>query len=1129
MPVNTHPSRRIFISYANKLFGRTGGEIAHRLRAEFRSAGFQTWMDIEENRPGSRPYRGDFKIIEDALAWCDTMVVVLADGAYFCEACEKEANWAARAGKPILLVNTDESRPLPIYLSGRSWRRYPDELNSLLADLALDPPQVFRGSDRPNYDTVPLLPPNFVSRVRALSALRSSVVDSGSGRVIVVSGSAGIGKSALVSALCRDESVQSKFPDGTGWISIGREWNGQPFTLKADIASALGRDISAGYGRISNEYPRACDAGYQTVMREMAALVVIDDIWNLEHVKPLLIEAPHCCFLCTTRDWSIAEALSDLTIQVDALDAGEARELLALCSGKEQTALPSEAETVLHVCGGLPGSLTQIGAALRDVGPGDWRKTTQFLEAGQPSAITTIKMAVDSLPAEIRKRYWKLAVLVEDMTAPPVVLRMLWTVDEAEARRTARLLVDRGLASLVQPSGGIRLHDLQLDYARSCYTDQKALNLIHWALRASAEPIALRPEEFGSQIVGRLLPHKDVPSIGELIGDICVGIPRPWLRPVWPSLRAPAAEVVRTLQFASPGVFLTEDGLRAISPCDIQTFRVWDLESGAELYRIEGHRGSPCGHVVAADHHRVFSAFQDGTIKVWDLKTKQELRTLKGHLGLVTGVVMTLGGRAGSISRDRTLKIWDLDTGRELWTTGLHAKYPRDVIITADGGQAVSASFDGRVQVWDLESGRELPVPSEVNHGRLLGLAETSDGRVGISATTLGDLKIWDFATGRVIRTLKGHSHRVSGIATTSDKRYAISASADGMLKVWDLHSGVNVRTLNANSGQALRVSVTADGRRTAATYVDNAVRVWDLAGRQQSLDVQAHSNFVSAVAVTADGRRVVSASWDQTAKVWDLESGQELAVFAGHTQLVTDVAVAAGGRVVSVSTDGTARVWDADRGKELLTFTGHSDQVLAVAVSKGGSRAVTSSRDGTLKVWNVQTGEEMRTIGGLQTWSHSVALTPDDRFVLAVCEPSVLKFCDLQSGRELFTLRGHMGAVTKVAITPDGRHALSSSTDGTIKVWNLARRQLVQTLVVHFDDIRALAVSPDGRLMASGSRQNGIKVWDLANGVVTAGFTCEGGPLSCVFSAPDEIVAGDTSGRVYRLKLVSRESRDLL
>jgi hypothetical protein len=45
--------------------------------------------------------------------------------------------------------------------------------------------------------------------------------------------------------------------------------------------------------------------------------------------------------------------------------------------------------------------------------------------------------------------------------------------------------VERSLAQRDAASGGIRLHDLQLDYVRAGYSDREALALIHGALRLS--------------------------------------------------------------------------------------------------------------------------------------------------------------------------------------------------------------------------------------------------------------------------------------------------------------------------------------------------------------------------------------------------------------------------------------------------------------------------------------------------------------------------------------------------------------------------------------------------------------------------------------------------------------------
>src|SRR4051794_6243094 len=120
------------------------------------------------------------------------------------------------------------------------------------------------------------------------------------------------------------------------------------------------------------------------------------------------------------------------------------------------------------------------------------------LPSGQQSFFKSLAISMEALPKPMQERYRKLAVLLEDAPAPVVVLQALWRVNEAEGRRTARYLVDRSLASWedpAEPARGIRLHDLQLDYVRAHFEDPAALQLIHGALRLSANVMVRKPEE----------------------------------------------------------------------------------------------------------------------------------------------------------------------------------------------------------------------------------------------------------------------------------------------------------------------------------------------------------------------------------------------------------------------------------------------------------------------------------------------------------------------------------------------------------------------------------------------------------------------------------------------------------
>ena len=63
---------------------------------------------------------------------------------------------------------------------------------------------------------------------------------------------------------------------------------------------------------------------------------------------------------------------------------------------------------------------------------------------------------------------------------------------------------------------------------------------------------------------------------------------------------------------------------------------------------------------------------------------------------------------------------------------------------------------------------------------------------------------MWDLETGAELRTLAGHSFRVSGVALSADGRRAVSASDDQTLKVWDLETGAELRTLAGHSIRSL-------------------------------------------------------------------------------------------------------------------------------------------------------------------------------------------------------------------------------------------------------------------------------------------------------------------------------------
>jgi NB-ARC domain/TIR domain/APAF-1 helical domain/WD domain, G-beta repeat len=109
-----------------------------------------------------------------------------------------------------------------------------------------------------------------------------------------------------------------------------------------------------------------------------------------------------------------------------------------------------------------------------------------------------------------------------------------------------------------------------------------------------------------------------------------------------------------------------------------------------------------------------------------------------------------------------------------------------------------------------------------------------------------------------LVRTLQGHTSRVSAVAVTPDGRHAVSGSYDTTLRVWDLATGETKTTLQGHTGWVHAVAVTPDGRHVVSGSDDNTLRVWDLKDEKEILTFTVDGQ-VTACIVAQDNRTIVA------------------------------------------------------------------------------------------------------------------------------------------------------------------------------------------------------------------------------------------------------------------------------
>jgi len=312
---------------------------------------------------------------------------LLTVGSYESEVCRAEQMRALRLGKCVIPVRVQPHADVPLYLETRNWREYPAQIPELMADIdardgATLKPEYRR--TRVVYITTPLQVAHYLHRPAAVSSLRETLIAEDGNRAVALTaleGMGGIGKTVLAQALCRDDVVQAAFPDGVVWVTVGRERQHPCIHQLREVAKALGDDLS----RYENDL--AAEHQYRTTLRNRAALIVLDDIWNKADLDPFLAESSRSRFLFTTRDAGIARFAGAREHRVDLLDEAQACELLAVWAGRDPQDLPSPAGEIVRECGRLPLALATMGALLRGAEADEWYDWLDRLKRADLSAI----------------------------------------------------------------------------------------------------------------------------------------------------------------------------------------------------------------------------------------------------------------------------------------------------------------------------------------------------------------------------------------------------------------------------------------------------------------------------------------------------------------------------------------------------------------------------------------------------------------------------------------------------------------------------------------------------------------------------------------------------------------------
>jgi len=353
-----------------------------------------------------------------------------------------------------------------------------------------------------------------------------------------------------------------------------------------------------------------------------------------------------------------------------------------------------------------------------------------------------------------------------------------------------------------------------------------------------------------------------------------------------------------------------------------------------------------------------------------------------------------------------------------------------------------------------------------------LSFALSGDGALLASGHRDSLIRLWDRATLKLLKTLPGHSARVSSLAFDRSGHKLLSASWDGTARLWSIPDGALVATFPHSRTPVYQALFSPDEQQIATAGSDRLIRLFDVATQQLRSTLAGHSETVVVLA------------WSP-----------------------------ANNLLASASADRTLRLWHPDRSAQPAPAP-HAGAVWSVAFTSDGQRLASAGRDGSVRLWNVASGALVEVLRGPGKGIDSVAISDDGAWIAAGCRDRSIWLWNLVDGASS-ELRGHTGTVQQVAFDRRTGRLVSMGSDGTVRQWDLARQREVEAprisdqalatigiraagatgertrpdlpppyvLAGHRGAVLALGHDRSGSRLASGGADGTVRLWDARSG----------------------------------------------
>lgn len=523
----------------------------------------------------------------------------------------------------------------------------------------------------------------------------------------------------------------------------------------------------------------------------------------------------------------------------------------------------------------------------------------------------------------------------------------------------------------------------------------------------------------GKKIVSGSADH--TASIGSMVGEPMI------------SLKGHTA----TVQWVS----FSPDGKQVLTTGVDNTARVWDAQTGKELFKLShfiGNKGEipttmMAAIYVGAKKDKILVSGEKGLLSIHDASTGSLLSKMEGHTDIIREIRVTLDGtKVATYSEDETLKMWDVEAAKEIpFDPG--NDLPTAADFSPDGKEFWIGYETGSMREYDLVTGT---VRSEKT-GAIMTLTKAemlSDGR--LRAYVDWD-KAYTFSLDNLSENQGTIGTREGTIVSPAGNWFLETGYTTDMIAgLYDSRSGKYLH----GAKSVLAGAFSGDGKLLALSHMDGTVSImetetWKLLGAWQW-----QKDPLPSIAMSPDGKWVMTSGHDKndTILVWDPLTGKSKFTIDEKMGYQPALAFSPDSKKAAIVSSQGILLFDVTNGKYGFGQLAFRESMIGcrAAFSPKGKYIVATTVS-HICLWEVATGKLILD-GDLNTRDSgdpSHLFSPDESHILWGAGP-VVDVVDLPSANVSFSLKLN-GQVNDAFYAENGTRILTDDATDSVSIWD--------------------------------------------------------------------------------------------